>query len=207
MDDKLQAFYHRSQTTFVQVEKYLPQAKSDAVKLFDHVEAWLSESGAEYCLGAESTYSLADVLLTCMVERCMINAKFFEQEITNKRPNILRWWQMAKKRPSHEVARLGLPAPTKLTTCTHSLVFLFLSFFIGTIIFLIVHFSSKPRGGRHHNAVVVPATYFGIVGCVLLFFATLLTIVGLCGRSRLAAIMERAEAQQALKSAITAEPD
>ena len=96
MDDKLEAFHHRAQTIIIDRKKSLPAAKQNALNVFDLVEPWLGESGAEYCLGAESTHSLADVVLTCMLARCTANAQFFEEEVMkNKRPNLAKYWKIA----------------------------------------------------------------------------------------------------------------
>ena len=84
----------------------LEKANKQARELLSTVETWLSEDNAEYALGKDAPYTMADVMMTIFLMRLKTNDDFFQKEVLN-RNNMREYWQRMQERESFSLANIA----------------------------------------------------------------------------------------------------
>lgn len=69
----------------------LAKAKGEAAALLELLSGWLGED-KEFALGTDN-YSMADVICTTFLVRLYVCKAFWNKEIVEKRPNVLKYWE------------------------------------------------------------------------------------------------------------------
>ena len=108
------------------------KAREQAIKILDLIGGWLSNDDV-YILG-NSDYTLADILATAFLTRLNMQAAWFDDQIS-KRPNVARYWEKVKNRPSYKKAGVLLMRPWFLNTFTVSLIFFTIALILNASVF------------------------------------------------------------------------
>ena len=83
------------QIIVLDIDKSFQIGKETAIAVLNEIDPYVTE----YALGSDS-YTLADVLLTCMLARLTVGEPFFNEEVKTKRPKIYDYWLKVQERPS-----------------------------------------------------------------------------------------------------------
>lgn len=111
-----------------------------ANSILDMAEAWLSEPGAQFVLGAGAEYSLGDLMMTTFLTRLSMHPEWFAENVST-RPAIVKYWNYVRTRPSYTDGRqnaIAIPSACKanfILTLLQAVV----SAFLAGLAYLIVY--------------------------------------------------------------------